>query len=303
MKLSQIRALVMVAKCGKFSEAAIELELTQPTVSHAIAALESELGIQLLFRGSKGVSLTPAGESILVHCYRVLESLENIRQEANRHKSLDSGKIRISTFRGAAAQLLPKIKASFKIKHPQIEVQIAEEKDCPQVEQAIRQGEADLGFTTLPVSEDLETIEIIKDDYIVLLPPNSADRDCASRTPRAECTKLSWEQLTSIPIISYPDRNSCYNAIASYFKDAGYKFQPCEQVRESDTIINLVATASGAAILPELSVFHVPEGVKVCQLPTTLQRVVVAATLAERDLPHAVWAFLDFLQEIDINKI
>ena len=294
MKLSQIRALVMVAKCGKFSEAAVELELTQPTVSHAIAALENELGIQLLFRGSKGVSLTPAGENIVVHCNRVLESLEDIRQEANRHKSLDGGKVRISTFRGAAAQLLPKIKAGFKTKHPQIEVQIAEEKDCPQVEQAIRQGTADLGFTTLPVSEDLETIEIIKDDYLVLLPPNY---DLNDRT------KLSWQQLTSIPIISYPDRNSCYNAIASYFKDAGYRFQPCEQVRESDTIINLVATGAGAAILPGLSVFHVPEGVKVCQLPTILQRVVVAVTLAERDLAHAVWAFLDFLQEVDVNKV
>ncbi len=289
MKLSQLRALVMVAKCGKFSEAAVELELTQPTVSHAIASLESELGIQLLFRGSKGVNLTPAGEGILIHCNRVLESLEDIRILANRHKGLDGGKVRISTFRGAASQLLPQIKASFKAKYPQIEVKIAEEKDCPQVEQAIRQGEADLGFTTLPVSEDLETREIIKDDYIVLLPPNSELQDR---------TKLTWEQLTSIPIISYPDRNSCYQAIANYFKAAGYRFQPCEQVRESDTIINLVATASGAAILPGLSVFHVPEGVKVCQLPTTLQRIVVAATLAERDLSHAVWAFLDFLQEI-----
>ncbi len=291
MKLSQIRALVMVAKCGKFSEAAMELELTQPTVSHAIAAMESELGIQLLFRGSKGVSLTPAGESILVHCHRVLDSLEDIYLEANRHKSLEGGKVRISAFRGAAAQLLPKIKAGFKIKHPQIEVQIAEEKDCPQVEQTIRQGEADLGFTTLPVAEDLETIEILRDDYLVLLPPDSSLKSCL---------KLSWEQLISIPIISYPDRNSCYQAIATYFQDAGYRFQPCEQVRESETIINLVATGLGAAILPGLSVFYVPEGVKVCQLPTILQRVVVAATLAERDLSHAVWAFVDFLREVEL---
>ena len=294
MKLSQLRALLMVAKCGKFSEAAIELDLSQPTVSHAIASLESELGIQLLFRGNKGVSLTPAGESILVHCDRVFESLEDIRAVANRHKSLAGGKVRIAAFRGAAAQLLPKIKAAFKIKYPQIEVKIAEEKDCPQVEQAIRQGAADLGFTTLPVSEDIETIEIIQDDYIVLLPPDSNFRNSS---------KLTWEELNSIPIISYPDRNSCFMAIANYFQDAGYRFQPCEQVRESDTIINLVATASGAAILPKLSVFHVPQGVTVCQLPTTLQRVVVAATLANCDLSHAVWAFLDFLQEINLEAI
>ena len=56
MKLSQIRSFVAVARCGKFSQAAIELDLTQPTVSHAIASLESELGIQLLLRGKKGIT-------------------------------------------------------------------------------------------------------------------------------------------------------------------------------------------------------------------------------------------------------
>jgi DNA-binding transcriptional LysR family regulator len=137
MKLSQIMSFVAVARCGKFSQAAVELDLTQPTVSHAIASLEADLGVQLLFRGKKGVQLTPAGERILVHCDRLLQSMEDIQQEANRCKSLGSGKIRISAFRGAAAQLLPKIRAEFQLKHPQIEVKIVEEKDCPQVEQMI----------------------------------------------------------------------------------------------------------------------------------------------------------------------
>ena len=126
IKFSQIRSFVTVARCGKFSQAAEELQLAQPTVSHAIASLESELGIQLLFRGSKGVKLTPAGESILVRCDRILATLAEIQQEAERHKTLERGKIRISTFRGAAAQLLPKIRADFKARYPQIEVKIIE---------------------------------------------------------------------------------------------------------------------------------------------------------------------------------
>lgn len=298
MKLSQIKSFVTVARCGKFSQAAIELDLSQPTVSHAIATLEDDLGIQLLFRGKKGVNLTPAGESVLVHCYRVLQSIEDIQQEANRYKSLGGGKVRISTFRGAAAQLLPKIRANFKTKYPQIEIKIVEEKDCPQVEQMVYEGQADLGFTTLPTSKDLETIEVLRDDYIVLLPPNSEQG-----ISLANSHKLSWKQLLSIPIISYPNHNSCFREIKNYFKAEGYQFQPCEQVRESDTIINLVATGSGAAILPQLSVFHTPEGVTVGQLPTPLQRIVVAATPKDADLSHAVWALLDFLKQVDVSQI
>ncbi|MEO0928595.1 MAG: LysR family transcriptional regulator [Cyanobacteria bacterium J06643_13] len=301
MKLSQIRSFVAVARCGKFSQAAVELDLTQPTVSHAIATLEADLGIQLLFRGKKGVQLTPAGASVLVHCDRILQSLADIEQEANRRKSLGGGTVRISSFRGAAAQLLPQIRAKFKSQYPQIEIKIFEEKDCPQVEQMVYEGKADLGFTILPTSKDLNTIEVLRDDYIVLLPANlRAELESElERDPKSSYPSISWSKLLTLPLISYPNHNSCFKQIRNYFAAADYQFQPAEQVRESDTIVSLVATGIGAAILPQLSVFHLPDGVIRCQLPQPLQRIVVAATPKDTDLAHAVWAFTDFLQKLD----
>ena len=293
MKLSQIRSFVAVARCGKFNQAAIELDLTQPTVSHAIATLESDLGVQLLFRGQKGVHLTPVGESVLAHCDRILESVADIHQEANRYKSLEVGRVRISAFRGAASQLLPQVKADFKLKYPQIDIKIVEEKDCPQVEQMVYEGEADLGFTILPTAKELETIELLRDNYIVLLPPQTA-LDLTEN-------KITWTQLLSLAIISYPNQNTCFRQIKQYFATAGCEFNPSEQVRESDTIVNLVAAGSGAAILPQLSVFHIPQGVTVCQLPQPLQRLVAVATPKDANLSYAVWAFLDFLRQIDLN--
>ena len=291
MKFSQIKSFVAVARYGKFSQAAIELNLTQPTVSHAIATLEDDLGVQLLFRSKKGVTLTPAGESILVHCDRLLQSMEDIQQAANRFKSLDVGKVNVSAFRGAAAQLLPKIRADFRSIYPQIEIKITEEKDCPQVEQMVYEGKADIGFTILPTTKDLDTIEVLRDNYILLLPPsiNLAQKPDAS---------VSWQQLLSLPIISYPNQNTCFKQIQNYFVTQGHNFKPAEQVRESDTIVNLVAAGSGAAILPKLSVFHIPEKVTACELPKPLQRIVVAATPKDVDLSHAVWAFIDFLKQI-----
>ncbi len=296
MKLSQIRSFVAVARCGKFSQAAMELDLTQPTVSHAIASLENDLGVQLLFRSQKGVNLTPIGESVLAHCDRILKSVEDIKQEANRYKSLEVGKVRISAFRGAASQLLPKIKAYFKIKYPQIEIKITEEKDCPQVEQMVWEGKADLGFTILPTAKELETIEVLRDNYIILLPPKT-------KFSLVNMSKISWTELLALPIISYPNQNTCFRQIQGYFEAENYQFQPSEQVRESDTIVNLVAAGSGAAILPQLSVFHIPQGVTVCQLPKPLQRIVVMATPKDADLSHAVWAFIDFLKQTDLTAL
>lgn len=66
MKLSQLLAVVAVADNGNFSEAALELNLSQPAVSHAIATLEDSLGVQLFLRGRHGAVATPAGEKSFI---------------------------------------------------------------------------------------------------------------------------------------------------------------------------------------------------------------------------------------------
>ena len=157
-------------------------------------------------------------------------------------------------------------------------------------------GKADLGFTILPTAKELETIEVLRDDYIVLLPSKT-------NFSLVNMSKISWTELLALPIISYPNQNTCFRQIQGYFEAENYQFQPSEQVRESDTIVNLVAAGSGVAILPQLSVFHIPQGVTVCQLPKPLQRIVVMATPKDADLSHAVWAFIDFLKQTNLTAL
>lgn len=64
LKISQLRALVGVADYGNFSEAALQMDLSQSAISHAIASLESELGVILLSRGRHGANLTPVGNGL-----------------------------------------------------------------------------------------------------------------------------------------------------------------------------------------------------------------------------------------------
>ena len=67
LKISQLRALVAVAYHKNFSNAALDLNVSQSGISHAIASLEEELGVQLLNRGRYGAHLTPVGEQICQH--------------------------------------------------------------------------------------------------------------------------------------------------------------------------------------------------------------------------------------------
>ena len=286
-KLSQIRALVAVADFGSFGEAALELGLTQPTVSHAIATLEDELGVILLARGRHGAQLTPAGKAVTQQARDVLQLLEQMQQTANLHKGLQGGEVRIATFRGAAANLLPQIVAQFRKAHPAIAVTLTEHYDFTYVEQQIRCGKADIGLTCLPTGPDFDTYDLMRDPFWVLLPPDS----------KRPGSSLTWEQLVALPLIVYPEDNSCFETVQAYFHQAGFALEPRYQFRETSTILSMVAQGLGAAIVPSLSAHPIPAGVQVAHLPAPLERQVGAVVLTAALHPPGGYAFLQTLKE------
>lgn len=287
LKLSQLRALVAVADAHNFGEAAWQLGLTQPTVSHAISTLEEELGVILVIRGRQGAHLAPAGEAVVHHARDILHQLDRIQTTANMHKGLQGGHVRVATFRSAAAHLLPTIMVHFQTNHPAIKVTMTEFYDYIDVEQQVRSSKADIGLTFLPTQDEFETWEIMRDPYWVLLPPGSEQT-----APR-----LNWDQVRALPLVMYPRDNSCFIHVRNYFQQAGYVLEPRYQFRETHTILNMVAQGLGAAIIPSLSSIPLPPGVTVVQLPIPLERTVGAILLADTLQTPAVFAFWSMLRQ------
>lgn len=288
IKLSQLRTLVAVADYSNFSEAALHLELSQSAVSHAIAVLEEELGITLLLRGRHGANLTPAGEGIVTYARQVLKLLEAMAEEANLHKGLQGGQVRIAAFQSAAAYLLPEIVAQFSQKFPSITVSLVECYDTWDVEHALRTGKADIGFTNLPTHEDLESWEFLTDEYIALLPPKAK-----LNTPR-----ITWEELASYPLISETPGNACYVRLNNYLQSCGISFNVAYEIKEDQTRLRMVAQGLGAAIVAKLTAQPIPAGVQVCHLPVPLSRVICVSVVAEALLSPAVFAFQDMLKSL-----
>jgi DNA-binding transcriptional LysR family regulator len=282
LKISQLRALIAVADQRNFSEAALHLDLSQSAVSHAIANLEEELGVVLLSRGRHGAHPTPVGERVIAQARQVLQLLEGIVQEANREKGLQGGQVRIAAFRSVATHILPGVIARFRHQFPAITVSITEFLDFVGVEQALREGHADIGFTHLPSGEEFETWELMRDDYIALLPPNSGLRNA----------KMNWEQLAAYPLI-VPSTNSCTLRIRNHLRRSDYPLKIAYEVREDSTIVSMVHQGLGAAILPRLAAEPLPSGIQVCSLPIPLERIIGTAILKEALHTPAVYAFLD----------
>lgn len=287
IKLSQLRALVAVVEYGNFSEAALHLNISQSAVSHAIASLETELGVLLLARGRSGAHLTPAGEAVIGYAQQALQLSEKMVEVANSHRGLQGGQVRVAAFRSAATHLLPEMVARFRQQFPQIAVNIIEHYDTWDVNRALREGRADIGLLVLPATEEFETWEILRDEYVALLPP----------TASVSGSQVTWRELAAYPLISETPGNSCYVRLHNYLRSCGVSLNSAYEIRENSTMVSMVAQGLGVSILPRLSAEPIPSEVQVCQLPVPLERVIGAAVLADALHPPAVYAFLDTLKE------
>ncbi|MGB3292885.1 MAG: LysR family transcriptional regulator, partial [Phormidesmis sp.] len=287
IKLSQLRALVAIAQTGTFSDAASQLELSQSAVSHAIATLEEELGVSLLSRGRQGAVLTPVGQEITTEATKMLTLLKTIGRRAQDAKGLQAGLVRVVSFRSAATHVLPAVIEEFRKQYPGISVSIGEGNDVRGAEEIIRRGEADIGFTYLPVSDVFDAWELFRDDYVALLPPDKAPD---SKGP------LSWEELTTLPLILPLPEDGCRYNVDQYLLSHGQSITPAYEVKEDSTVVSMVRRGLGATIIAKLAAQPIPSDVVVRPLPEPLQRVIGVITLADALQTPPVFAFLDTLK-------
>ena len=275
-----------IADCGNFSEAALELDLSQSTVSHAIANLEEELGIVLLQRGRHGARLTPVGERITTHARGMLSLLDTIASEADRAKGLQGGTLRIASFRSVATHVIPGAIARLHRRYPNVTVNLIEMDEIHQLQQALCKGEADMAVAEMLSGEEFDSIHIFDDDYVALLPPSYSLR----------VASLSLEDLQQFPLIS-STHSTCGLRINHQLSSLEKPLKVAYRIRHDSSMVAMVQQGLGVAILPRLAAEPVPPDVRICTLPFALSRPIGATILKDALHTPAVYAFLDALQE------
>ncbi len=121
-KLSAIRSFSAVARCGSFSEAANQLNLTQASVSKKVAALEQELECQLLNRNSRKLTLTEAGEAYYAQGNKLLSILDKLEDQLRIRKSAPRGVIVITAPIPFATRILIPLLPRFYNEYPEIRI-------------------------------------------------------------------------------------------------------------------------------------------------------------------------------------
>ena len=285
LKLSQLRALVAIAECGNFSAAALQLDVTQSTISHAIATLEEELGVVLLNRGRYGAQLTPVGDRIMRKATDMLGLLDGIALDAQQAKGLQGGTVRVASFRSVATNVLPGAIARLHRRYPDVQITIAEMDEIHQLRQGLMQGTIDICVAELIAGEEFERYPLLDDEYIALLPPQLGLRDA----------QLTFDDLQAHPLIS-SSHSSCFARLDRYLKDTRQPIEMAYRIRHDSSMVSMVSQGLGIAIMPKMAAAPIPSAVQVCRLPFSLSRPIGATLLSEGLHTPAVYAFLDALR-------
>lgn len=243
MNFSQLQSLVALAETGSFTEAAFAIDLTQSAVSHALAALEKELGVTLIERNRAGVvALTSVGEKILPHVRSLLASASAVEQEARAARGLAAGKVRVGSIESIVApHLLASVLTSFQAAYPDIEV-VLFEGAMHEVGGWIENSVVDVGFVIMP-APGIATTLITADEMCLLVPPGHSLHAQQAVTPaelreegfvmeKTQCTLHLMQRAGLVPNKSKPSIRY--------------------QASDSATILAMVREGLGITLMPRM---------------------------------------------------
>lgn len=167
----QLRAFVSLAHSGSFTQAGRELHLTQSAISHAIKALETDLGCQLFHRQGKSVHLTHHGRELLPHAESILQEMSQARASLGALDRTPRGRLSIGCTPAASQFILPTVLREFKESFPQYEIRVVP-GETPQTVERLLGNEVDLAVTLRPPDVSrLECHPVFDDELEFLVSP------------------------------------------------------------------------------------------------------------------------------------
>jgi DNA-binding transcriptional LysR family regulator len=248
-----LQSFVTVVEQGSMAEAARRLNLTAAAVAQRIRALESDIGVRLLFRSGHTVQPTEAGAAILAHARKFLDQVRDLRSIAAA--DILSGELRLGAIQSAKSGLLPRILSVMTKKYPRIEFRIVGNTAAPLYAQVLN-GELDAAIIIKPPFQMPKTCDwrLLREEPLVVLTPASA----SVRDPHAA--------LSSKPFIRLVRGGWAGRLIDGYLRQAGIRPKELFEIDTFEAIAVMVDSGLGVSLLPDWAPPW-PEGLSLRKLP------------------------------------
>ncbi|MBN1176291.1 MAG: LysR family transcriptional regulator [Dehalococcoidales bacterium] len=248
MNIDHLKTFQEVIRLGSFSEVARKLAISQPAVSFQIQKLEHELGMRLIDRTQRAITLTAAGKRLLKFAESVEAERESLHHDLDHMREEVSGDLLIAASTIPGEFLLPVLLAGFKQRHPAVKIQV-DVSDSITVINGVRDNTYEVGFCGMaPEGQGLASFKIASDEIVLIVFPEH---------PFARKGEISPDDLESEPFIFREATSGTQLTLEDRLSLGGLdmrKWSPNLVLGSTQAVVSAVAAGAGIAFVSNLAI-------------------------------------------------
>lgn len=243
MDLRTLTYFFEIVKVHNISKAAENLHMSQPPLSRQMQLLEEELGVQLLIRGKRKITLTQEGEFLRDRAEQLIALANKTVEQINSIGNKVTGKIYLGSIESISVGVVPKWITGFRELYPEVEFDWWS-GNSNDVLDRLEQGLVDIAIVRTPCNKDkFKAISLYKEPWMIYIHKESTLAKEAGET-------ISLEKLKDIPLI-IPSIKTRAKEIRDWFRKKDMEPSICCEISPAMNALSLVEEKMGAAILPE----------------------------------------------------
>lgn len=283
MDTQKYKILIKTIENGNLTKTAEQTGYTQSAITHMVNLLEKSWGVKVLDRSRSGTTVTSAGKKLLPLIRNVCNAELKLDEEVNSIKNLEKGLIRIGAFKSVSINILPDVITRFTQHYPEVEIEI-HEGDYIEVENWLREGSIDIGFMLEPVDKKFESIHILNDNALILMPKGH---------PFTKLKKIPLEKLQDEPLIVFEE--GVDDNFERHLKQHAVLPKKLYKVRDDYTIMAMVDAGLGVSILNKLVLTNAPFDIETRSMTPSLGRNIAIAYNKEMKPSPIAEMFIDYM--------
>lgn len=283
-------AIITISETGSITRAADIMDYTQSGLTQMVRSLEKELGLTLLTRTNRGVSLTNACRQLLPLIREEQLAEERIRQECALIKGRKSGRITIGCLSSVSEAWMPYVLEAMAEQYPDIRVSL-QELETPVIMDKLAEGRLDLGICEYYKDDEVhaDVTSLMKDEIYVIVPPDH---------PLADRDRISLSKLSEYPFISYAVGESRLNAPGwpeRILKKA--RLNIAYTCKDNLTVIKMVQHNVGLSIASDIMAANYPMELACLHLDPPLYRTLCVVQRPDEKALPAAEIFINALKD------
>ena len=295
MNLNHLSYFRVLAKLEHYTQAAEELSITQPSLSHAMSALEKDLGTYLFEKQGRNIKLTKYGKIYYEYVDKALSELERGEKKLKELTNVSTGTIELGYIYTLGPNFVPKLIKNFTNADENKNIKFLFGQGTTQsLIKDLKEEKYDMVFCSLVDDEpDIEFIPIANEELVVIV---------SNEHPLAKNESVDLTEVASYPFIGFSEKSGIRSLISDLFKEVDINPNIICEVEEDNAVAGLVEINYGIAVVPKISSLKY-YNVKVLPIINPKhERFIYLATLKNRYLTPSVNLFKKYSIEYGKNN-